>query len=353
MSFFAYSKTAEGQFLERFGLDFEDFQIGQHFHHRPGLTVSQQDNVNESLETMNAAMIHYDNNYAEKTVWKKPLIVSTITLQLMIGMSSKTFSKRNRILRFENISMTAPVFGGDTLYSDSEIIAIEDLPNSEFGKIEVLCQAKNQNGIIVSKVKYDALVWRRNKGPILAPDHIKNLTSVNEPRFDSYKLSSENNFVEQTGLFFEDFNPNETFIHWPCRTFSSNEAPIKAWQYMEISPQFHDSAWLKSNQKCELAITQTWVLGAATALTTRTFGRVVANLGWHDAEFHNDTLPGDTLRAESTILDKRISKSRINEGILTVSTSIFNQKNIRVISYVRNLLVYKKNAETPYTSAGY
>ena len=76
-------------------------------------------------------------------------------------------------------------------------------------------------------------------------------------------------------------------------------------------------------------------------------------LGWHDAEFHHDTLPGDTLRAESTILDKRISKSSLNEGILTVSTSIFNQKNIRVISYVRNLLVYKKNAETPYTPAGY
>jgi len=353
MSFFAYSKTPEGQFLERFGLDFEDFQVNQRFHHRPGLTVSQQDNVNESLETMNAAMIHYDNNYADKTVWKNPLVVSTITLQLMIGMSSKTFSKRNRILRFENISMTAPVFGGDTLYSDSEIISIKDLPDSEFGKIGVFCQAKNQHGIIVSKVKYEALIWKRNKGPILAPEHIKNLSQADETRFESYKLSSENNLIEQTGLFFEDFNSNETFIHWPCRTFSPSEAVIKAWQYMEISPQFHDSSWAKFNQQSELAMTQTWVLGAATALTTRTFGRVVANLGWYDAEFHHDTFPGDTLRAESRILEKRVSKSRINEGILTVSTSIFNQHDIKVISYIRNLLVYKKSAETPYASAGY
>ena len=79
MSFYAYNKTSEGYFLECFGLSFEDFKIGQHFSHRPGMTVSQQDNAQEALISMNAAMIHYDHQYSDKTAWKKPLVVS-ITL---------------------------------------------------------------------------------------------------------------------------------------------------------------------------------------------------------------------------------------------------------------------------------
>ena len=51
MSLYAYAQTPEGHFLERTGLDFEDFQVGQRFAHRPGVTLSQQDNVTESLDT--------------------------------------------------------------------------------------------------------------------------------------------------------------------------------------------------------------------------------------------------------------------------------------------------------------
>ena len=88
-------------------------------------------------------------------------------------------------------------------------------------------------------------------------------------------------------------------------------------------------------------------------MTTRTFGRVVANLGWTDIEFQTRAMVGDTLESESTIVDKRESKSRPNEGILTVDTRCYNQRQEQVLAYRRNLLVYKRNADTPYASAGY
>ena len=88
MGFYAYARTPEGHWLERMGLDFEDFQAGQHFAHRPGLTLSQQDNVMESLDTLNAAMLHYDHNYAAQTSWQKPLMVS---LKFLAISSIKTF----------------------------------------------------------------------------------------------------------------------------------------------------------------------------------------------------------------------------------------------------------------------
>ena len=353
MSFYAYNKTSEGYFLECFGLSFEDFQIGQHFSHRPGMTVSQQDNAQEALISMNAAMIHYDHQYSDKTAWKKPLVVSTITLQHMIGMSSKTFAKKKRIQKFESISMTAPVFGNDTLYAESEILALQDNQNDETGLITVQCIARNQNDVVVAKVIYQALIWKRFKGPSLTPPHIGAIQPAQELRFFAFKSISEHHWVEQTGLFFEDFNANETFIHWPCKTFIAFETVNQALKSMEHHPQFHDTSWLSTQGEEKFAIPQTWLLGAGTALTTRTFGRVVANLGWHDVEFHTDVDLGDTVRAQSTVVEKRESKSRPNEGILTVNTSIYNQHQVKVISYIRNLLVYKKTAQTPYNLAGY
>ena len=353
MGLFAYALTPQGHFLERVGLDFEDFTVGQYFMHRPGVTVSQQDNVMESLDTLNAAMIHYDHHYAAQTSWKHPLMVSTITLQNLIGMSSKTFARRARIERFASIAMTAPVFGGDTLYSESQILALNDHGETDSGLVTVLCQGLNQRGEVVAKLTYEARVWRRGHGPKFAPACVSKTQAVTDERFRSHRIDANGRWIEQTGLFFEDFQNNETFIHWPCRSFSSQEGMTRAWRALEMSPQFHDLAWLGQHAGGNASIPQTWLISVATALTTRTFGRVVANLGWHDVELLHDVNAGDTIRSISTVLEKRVSNSRPHEGILTVRTEAMDQSDRLMLSYVRNLLVYKKSAPSPYAAAGY
>ena len=70
-AFSAYVKVGENRYRERYGLDFEDFEVGQVFQHRPGITISQQDNVEETVDTLNQAMLHFDANYAAQTEWKK------------------------------------------------------------------------------------------------------------------------------------------------------------------------------------------------------------------------------------------------------------------------------------------
>ena len=118
MSFYNFDRVGAARYQERYGADFEDFKVGQRFMHRPGVTLTQQDNTDESLDTMNSAMLHYDANYAGKTAWGKPLMVSTITLQRAIGMAAVTFGRKRCIPMFHEIAMTAPVFGGDTLYAN-------------------------------------------------------------------------------------------------------------------------------------------------------------------------------------------------------------------------------------------
>lgn len=353
MSWYAYARTPEGHFLERQGLDFEDLQVGQRFAHRPGVTVSQQDNVMEALDTLNAAMLHYDNHYAAQTTWKNPLMVSTITLQNLLGMSSRTLARRQRIERFASIAMTAPVFGGDTLYAESEVLAIADEGQPDTGRVTLLCEGFNQKGERIARLIYDARVWRRGQGPLFAPAHLTRIEDVQEERFLSHHRDERSLWVEQTGLFFEDFQAGETFVHWPCRTLTAQEGMVRAWRALEMSPQYHDLAWIASAAGGVQRLPQTWVIGVVTALTTRTFGRVVANLGWHDVELLHDVSVGDTVRSESTVLEKRLSKSRPAEGVLTVRTQAFDQKQNLVLSYVRNLLVYKKNAPSPYAAAGY
>lgn len=164
--FASHVKVGVRRYRERYGLDFEDFEVGQVFKHRPGLTVSQQDNVEEAFDTLNQAMIHFDAHYASKTEFRKPLVVSTLTLQRLIGMTWKTFYKKLRILGWSEINMTAPVFGGDTLYAESEINGKADsAEDPRCGVLTVETRGLNQEGTVVCRMQYEVLVYKRDHVP--------------------------------------------------------------------------------------------------------------------------------------------------------------------------------------------
>jgi len=165
-AFPSHVQVGEHRYRERYGLDFEDFAVGQVFKHRPGLTISQQDNVEEALDTLNQAMLHFDAHYASQTEWKKPLVVSTLTLQRLIGLTWKTFGKKVRILGWAELNMTNPVFDGDTLYAESEIKAKhEDTGDPSCGRLTVVTKGVNQSGAVVCSMEYDLLVYKRESVP--------------------------------------------------------------------------------------------------------------------------------------------------------------------------------------------
>lgn len=162
-----YVELAPGRFRERYGLCFEDFAVGQRFKHRPGITVTQQDNADESTEMLNQAMIHYDAHYAAQTEFKLPLVASNITIMRMLGMTWKTFAARERIVGWSEISMLAPVFGGDTLYAESTVKAKHaDPADGPCGRMTVTTEGFNQKGTLVSRMEYDALIYRRAMLPL-------------------------------------------------------------------------------------------------------------------------------------------------------------------------------------------
>jgi itaconyl-CoA hydratase len=159
--FLAYIPTGENRFRERFGLEFEQFEVGQKFQHRPGLTLSQQDSRDECLETLNQQMLHFDEHFATHTEWKKCLMDSTLTTKVVMGMTWKTFAKRTKLLGFDEIILTKPLFGGDTLYAESEILEQADWPaDPKTGRLKVVSQGVNQRGETVARLVYEILVSR-------------------------------------------------------------------------------------------------------------------------------------------------------------------------------------------------
>ncbi|MDI1337947.1 MAG: MaoC/PaaZ C-terminal domain-containing protein [Lacunisphaera sp.] len=159
--FTAYVPVGEKRYRERFGLDFEQFATGQKFQHRPGLTLSQQDSRDECLDTLNQQMLHFDGQFAAHTEWKKCLMDSTLTTKVVSGMTWKTFAKRTRLLGFDEITLTKPVFGGDTIYAESEILEKADWPeDGKLGRLKVGTQGVNQRGEVVARLVHDMLVAR-------------------------------------------------------------------------------------------------------------------------------------------------------------------------------------------------
>jgi acyl dehydratase len=120
------SHTAVGgqRYRETFGRCFEDFAVGDIYEHRPGRTISETDNTWFTLLTMNTHPVHFDFAYAAKSEFGKPLVNSCLTLSMVVGMSVSDLSQKAIAnLGWNDIKLTAPVFVGDTIYAESEVIA--------------------------------------------------------------------------------------------------------------------------------------------------------------------------------------------------------------------------------------
>jgi acyl dehydratase len=118
------TEIAPGRFRQDLGRSYEDFEVGDVYEHRPGRTITEADNVWFTLLTMNQHPLHFDATYAAGTEFKRPLVNSCLTLSIVTGMSVADVSaKAIANLGWSKVELTAPVFVGDTIYADSEVLS--------------------------------------------------------------------------------------------------------------------------------------------------------------------------------------------------------------------------------------
>ena len=153
-------QISENRYRESFGRYYEDFKVGDIYEHRPGRTVTQAENIWFTLITMNTHPMHFDEEYAKHSEFGQCIIASPFTLALLVGMSvSDVSQKAIANLGWTDIKMSRPVFAGDTLYGESEVLAKRESssrPNA--GIVTVRTAGSNQKGDVVCTFERSILI---------------------------------------------------------------------------------------------------------------------------------------------------------------------------------------------------
>jgi itaconyl-CoA hydratase len=155
--------VAPNRYRESFGRYFEDFRVGDIYEHRPGRTITEADNTWFTLLTMNTHPLHFDAAYAAKTEFGRPLVNSCLTLSMVAGMSVSDLSQKAIAnLGWDKVRLTAPVFAGDTIYAESEVLeARESKSRPNQGVITVRTSGRKADGVVFMTYERSFLVPTR------------------------------------------------------------------------------------------------------------------------------------------------------------------------------------------------
>jgi itaconyl-CoA hydratase len=149
------------------GRFFEDFAVGDIYRSRLGRTITETDNIQFTMITNNTNQIHFNTHYASRTEFKKPLVNSALTLSVIAGLGVSDLSENGFALGWDYIKLPHPVFPGDTLYSESEVISVrESKSRPGQGVVKVHTRGLNQDGVVVIEYERSIMVWKKAHAPL-------------------------------------------------------------------------------------------------------------------------------------------------------------------------------------------
>ncbi len=156
-------EVGPNRYRESYGRYLEDFKVGDVYEHRPGRTITENDNIWFTLLTMNQHPLHFDQEYAKHSEFGKPLVNSCLTLAIVAGMSVSDVSQKTIAnLGWDKVKMPAPVFNGDTLYAESEVLGVrESKSRPTQGIVSIKTTGKKADGTEVISFERNMLIPKR------------------------------------------------------------------------------------------------------------------------------------------------------------------------------------------------
>jgi len=116
-------RSTAGVYQGASGRTYHDFEVGSTIRHQPGRTITETDNIWFTLLTMNTHPLHFDNEFATTSQFGKPLVNSCLTLSMVTGISVADISQGAIAnLGWDNVKLMAPVFVGDTIYAETDVL---------------------------------------------------------------------------------------------------------------------------------------------------------------------------------------------------------------------------------------
>jgi acyl dehydratase len=168
------------------------------------------------------------------------------------------------------------------------------------------------------------------------------------------KLVGERTYRESFGRYFEDFKVGDIYQHRPGRTITQYDNISFTLLTMNTHPMHFDEEYARHSEfgRCIVCSPLTVALMVGMSVTDVS-QKAIANLGWTDIKLTHPLFAGDTLYAESEVLDRRESKSRPGAGIVSVKTLGLNQDGVKVCEFNRTMLIMKRTGNDVELKANY
>lgn len=149
------------------------------------------------------------------------------------------------------------------------------------------------------------------------------------------------------GLYYEEFEIGQTFDHAIRRTVTEMDNVLFSALTHNPAPLHIDEEYMRGQEFGQRIVNSAFTLGLMVGVSVEdtTLGTTVGNLGWNTVRFPRPVFHGDTLHVRTTVLDKRVSNSRPESGIVTFTHEAFNQRDELVGVCERVALMKKRDAE--------
>jgi itaconyl-CoA hydratase len=149
---------------------------------------------------------------------------------------------------------------------------------------------------------------------------------------------------ELWGNYFEDFEPDRVFKHYPGRTITEADNTWFTLLTMNTHPLHFNRDYCKNTEFGQPLVNSTLTLAVVAGMSVRDVSQnAVANLTFDEVRMPRPVFNGDTLYAETVVLKRRESKSRPNAGIVTVETRGKNQNGEIIMTFKRDILMKKRS----------
>jgi acyl dehydratase len=149
------------------GKYYEDLEVGAIIKHEMGRTLTEMDNVLFSSLTMNTQPLHINEDFAAKTQFGRRLVNGIFTLGVVVGITATDITAGTIVanLGYENVVHPHPMFHGDTIYVETEIVSKrESRSNPDRGVVTLKHTGRNQDGVVCIEVTRTALFLKRPTG---------------------------------------------------------------------------------------------------------------------------------------------------------------------------------------------
>lgn len=147
------------------------------------------------------------------------------------------------------------------------------------------------------------------------------------------------------GFYFDDYTKGDVIKHAPTKTIFESDNNLFSLLTMNHHPVHTNTEYAKSTQHGQILVVGTLVFSIVVGMTVNDIsGKAIANLEYEKVEHVGPVFVGDTLRAETEVLDTKPSRSKDDRGVIYVETRAYNQNDEMVLKFRRHVLIRKKDS---------